>query len=166
MFLGSKKYYSLPSRSLVIACLILMTPVYTSSANAKKPHHHGNRHREAVFNNQNENDYNDYSIGLNQVQKTNLINLLRRRDNDNYILNPDIRIEISNQINSLPPGIQKRLMRGKPLPYGIAKKVILPQEVNNYLKLPQDYRIIVLGSSIIVLNSSDNVILDILQAVF
>ncbi|MGL4338200.1 MAG: hypothetical protein ACRCST_15055 [Turicibacter sp.] len=163
MFFSIKNYSNWIAKSLIFAFLIILMPVYVDSANAKKPHHHHDKHREHLSNPQYENNY---LIGLNQVQKTNLIDLLRGRDNDYYTLNPRIRIEITNQINSLPPGIQKRLAKGKPLPYGIAKKVILPQEVNSYLKLPQDYRIIVLGSSVIVLNSSDNLILDILQAVF
>jgi hypothetical protein len=161
MLFGTKNYYPWIAKSLFVACLILVIPTFVSSAHAKKPHHHRG-HRENPSNYQSETNY---LIGLNQVQKTNLIDLLRGRDN-NYSLNPGIRIEITNQINSLPPGIQKRLAKGKPLPYGIAKKIILPQEVNSYLKLPQDYKIIVLGSSVIVLNSSDNIILDILQAVF
>ncbi|MEY2833050.1 MAG: hypothetical protein RLZZ574_2309, partial [Cyanobacteriota bacterium] len=98
--------------------------------------------------------------------KTNLINLLRGRNRDNYILNNGIKIEIDHQINSLPPGIQKRLAKGKPLPYGIVKKVILPREVNDYLHLSQDYRIVVLGSSVIVFSSSDNIILDIFSNIF
>ncbi len=162
MFFGTKNYYPLIAKSLLVTCLILVTPTWVSSAHAKKPDHHRG-HRDNSSNHQYETNY---LIGLNQVQKTNLINLLRGRDNNNYLLNPGVRIEINNQINSLPPGIQKRLAKGKPLPYGIAKKVILPQEVNSYLKLSQDYRIIVLGSSVIVLNSADNIILDILQAVF
>lgn len=162
MFFGSKNYYPLIAKSLFVTCLILVTPTWVSSAHAKKPDHHRG-HRDNSSNHQYETNY---LIGLNQVQKTNLIDLLRGRDNNNYLLNPGVRIEINNQINSLPPGIQKRLAKGKPLPYGIAKKVILPQEVNSYLKLSQDYRIIVLGSSVIVLNSANNIILDILQVVF
>lgn len=163
MFFGIKNYSYWIAKSLIFAFLIILMSVCADSANAKKPHHHHGKHREHLSSPQYESNY---LIGLNQVQKTNLIDLLRGRDNDDYTLNPRIRIEITNQINSLPPGIQKRLAKGKPLPYGIAKKVVLPQEVNSYLKLPQDYRIIVLGSSVIVLNSSDNIILDILQAVF
>jgi hypothetical protein len=163
MLFTIKNYSFSLIKLLLTSYLILAIPAFARPADAKKNNHHHGRHRENLSNIQYDHDY---LIGLNQIQKTNLIDLLRGRDNNNYILNPGIRIEINNQINSLPPGIQKRLAKGKPLPYGIAKQVILPQEVNSYLKLPPNYRIVVLGSSVVVLNSTENIILDILQAVF
>jgi hypothetical protein len=166
MFLVSKNSYCWLVKSLITACLILITPAWVFSANAKKSNHsHGahGRNRENFSNTQHDSNY---LIELNQVQKINLINLLRGRNSDDFILNNGIEIEIEHQINSLPPGIQKRLAKGKPLPYGIAKKVILPREVNDYLHLSQDYRIVVLGSSVIVFSSSDNIILDIFENIF
>lgn len=164
MFLVSKNSYYWLVKSLIFACLILVMPQCVFSANAKKPnHHHHGGDIDPLSNNQYKSNY---LIRLNQDQKAELIDLLKGRDSNGYILSPGIRIEITNQINSLPPGIQKRLAKGKPLPYGIAKKVILPQEVNKHVNLSQDYKIIVLGSSVIVLSSSDNLILDILQNIF
>ncbi|BAU64241.1 hypothetical protein STA3757_16120 [Stanieria sp. NIES-3757] len=109
---------------------------------------------------------NNYSNGLSYTQKNQLIDLLRGSSRNSYLLNPSLRIEIANQINSLPPGIQKRLARGKGLPPGITKKVNLPNEINDYLNLSQNIKIIVLGSSVVVFDSFSNVILDVLQYIF
>jgi hypothetical protein len=139
-------------------------PQCVFSANAKKPnYHHHSRDIDLLSSIQYKNNY---LIRLNQEQKGDLIDLLKGRNSNGYILSPSIRIEITNQRNSLPPGIQKKLAKGKPLPYGIAKKVILPQEINKHVNLSQDYKIIVLGSSVIVVSSLDNLILDILQDIF
>ena len=105
-------------------------------------------------------------IGLNNIQRERLIDLLRGGYRSDDILSPSIRIEIANQVNSLPPGIQKRLARGKSLPPGIAKKVYLPYEVNDYLNLSQDVKIVVSGTSVIVVEPLSNIIWDVLQDIF
>jgi hypothetical protein len=145
---------------LLIACLIQIIPTFTQPSFAKKPHHH--KHSPS----QSQDNYSpNYVIGLNYTQQTSLIDLLRGNNQKDLVLSAAIRTEINNQTNSLPPGIKKRLAKGKSLPPGIAKKVELPKTVNHYLNISPDVKVIVVGSSVVVINSS-NIILDILDSVF
>jgi hypothetical protein len=149
------------SRSInLIAILSLMQ---TTSALARpKPNRHNSHHETRTNLSSNERNL----IGLNDRQKERLINLLRGGSRNDYVLNPAIRIEIRDRANSLPPGIQKRLARGKSLPPGIAKKILLPYDVNNYLDLSPDVRIVVLGSSVVIVDPLTNIVWDILDDIF
>jgi hypothetical protein len=69
---------------------------------------------------------------------------------------------MSAQVSSLPSGIQKNLLRGKGLPPGIAKKVLLPVTVVRYINLPASTNIVVVGSNIVVIDPIKNIILDII----
>jgi hypothetical protein len=149
------------TKLLFIACLIQIIPTFSSPAFAKKP----NRHKPQVIQLHNSHNVNNIS-NLSYTQQANLIAILRGTNRDNSILSPAIRIEINNQVNSLPQGIQQRLAKGKSLPPGIAKKVELPKTLNYHLKMSPEVKIIVVGSSVMVINPLDNLILDILQNVF
>ncbi|AFZ36009.1 hypothetical protein Sta7437_2476 [Stanieria cyanosphaera PCC 7437] len=142
---------------MVISSLLVATPAWS------RPHDtsHETVVKQPVLNSQ-----NNYSNGLSYTQKNQLIDLLRGSSRDSSLLNPSLRIKIANQIHSLPPGIEKRLARGKGLPSGLAKKVNLPNEINEYLNLSQELKIIVLGSSVVVLDPFNNIILDVLQYIF
>lgn len=61
----------------------------------------------------------------------------------------------------LPPGIQKRLARGKPLPPGIAKRY-LPQDLE--ARLPARSGVIrqVVGHDVLLVATATNIVLDIL----
>jgi hypothetical protein len=145
----------------VIYSLILPTPTWSHPQNTNYDHS-----SQTVAQRPNVNTQNNYSKGLSYTQKNQLIDLLRGSSRNSYLLNPSLRIEIANQIHSLPPGIEKRLARGKGLPSGLAKKVNLPHEINDYLNLSQDLKIIVLGSSVVVVDPLSNIILDVLQYIF
>ena len=82
------------------------------------------------------------------------------------MLSSDIRADIQSQIDSLPPGIQRRLSRGRRLPPGIAKKVSLPEQVNEQIDLDEDIRIIVVGSDVAVVDSTTELIIDVIRDVF
>lgn len=144
----------------LIACLVQIIPTCSSPAFAKKPDHHKPRASQLY-----DNHSKEYIANLSYTQQVNLIDILTGRNRDNSILSSAIRIEINNQVNSLPPGIQKRLAKGKSLPPGIAKKVELPKTLNHHLKMSPEVKIIVIGSSVVVINPLDNLILDILQNV-
>ncbi|MFM2310845.1 MAG: hypothetical protein RLZZ04_121 [Cyanobacteriota bacterium] len=122
-------------------------------AEAKKPHRHDS---------QQELNHSDFY--LTHTQKSNLVSLLRGGDRANSILTPSLRIEINDQANFLPPGIQKKLAKGKSLPPGIAKKVVLPKTVNSHLNLSSDNSVVAIGSSVVIVNPQ-NIILDILNGV-
>jgi hypothetical protein len=64
------------------------------------------------------------------------------------------------RVDNLPPGIQKRLARGKPLPPGIAKRA-LPRELE--LRLPARDRVIrqIVGNDVILITAA-GIVLDIL----
>lgn len=149
---------------LLIACFVHILPIFSSPSLAKKPDHHKFRASQA------HESYplrsSDYIVGFSYTQQANLIDILRGRNQPDFVLSPEIRIEINNQVNSLPPGIQKRLARGKGLPPGIAKQVELPRTLNRHLEMSPDVKIIVIGSSVAVIDPLDNLILDILHDIF
>lgn len=64
----------------------------------------------------------------------------------------------------LPPGIAKNLMRGKPLPPGIAK-VYLPNDLNKLLVVYPGYDYLVAGKDVLLVNRSTQIIADILYNV-
>jgi len=96
------------------------------------------------------------------AQKDQLITVIRGTGSEAYLLTEAQRLEITRQYASLPPGIRKNLARGKGLPPGIAKKLVLPTTVNTYLGIPTDRNIIVLGRNIVLLDPVSDRILDIL----
>ncbi len=73
-----------------------------------------------------------------------------------------MRDEIQSQIDTLPPGIQQRLARGRELPPGIAKKVTLPQQVNEELDIDDALEIVVVGPNIVILDPFTNQIVGLL----
>jgi hypothetical protein len=96
------------------------------------------------------------------VQRNQLISVIRGTGSEAYLLTEAQRLEITHQYASLPPGIRKKLARGKGLPPGIAKKFLLPPTVNTYLGIPTDRHIIIAGRSIILLDPVSDRILDVL----
>lgn len=94
-------------------------------------------------------------------QTTQIVEIIRGTSSSSYLITDSLRDQIYAQQASLPPGIRKNLLRGKGLPPGIAKKVKLPIAVCNYVNLPANTNIIVVGSNIVLVNSVTNVVLDI-----
>jgi len=94
-------------------------------------------------------------------QTTQIVEIIRGTSSSSYLITDSLRDQIYAQQASLPPGIRKNLLRGKGLPPGIAKKVKLPIEVCNYVNLPENTNVIVVGSNIVLVNSITNVVLDI-----
>ncbi|NNM32377.1 MAG: hypothetical protein HKO53_04900 [Gemmatimonadetes bacterium] len=70
----------------------------------------------------------------------------------------------SAALQPLPPGIRKRLQRGKPLPPGIAKRVA-PPELRNAASLPDGYEIIEVGLDVLLVEVATNLIHDVLMDV-
>ncbi|MGQ9870473.1 hypothetical protein [Leptodesmis sp.] len=96
-------------------------------------------------------------------QRTVLVDLLRGNCGCNYLLTNAVRTQIISQARSLPPGIQKRLLKGKGLPPGIAKKwVVLPKQVNTYVNLPTYYDLVVIGSNLVLLDQTTEVVVDLI----
>jgi hypothetical protein len=66
---------------------------------------------------------------------------------------------------ALPPGIEKNLARGKPLPPGIAKQVLPAELIKVLPAVPRGYERIILGSKILLVEVATQVIHDVLEDV-
>ena len=101
-------------------------------------------------------------ISLTTLQSNQIVDIIRGTGTHSYLINTGLRQQIFTQVSSLPPGIKKNLARGKGLPPGIAKKVLLPATVVNHVSLPANTNIIVVGSNVVVFDPIKNIILDII----
>ncbi|MBW4583091.1 MAG: hypothetical protein KME42_26280 [Tildeniella nuda ZEHNDER 1965/U140] len=100
------------------------------------------------------------------TQRTVLVDLLRGNCSCNNLLTSATRTQIMSQSRSLPPGIQKQLLRGKGLPPGIAKKLVrLPKQVNTYVNLPTYYDLVVVGSNVLLVDQVNYVVVDYISNV-
>jgi hypothetical protein len=67
-------------------------------------------------------------------------------------------------VKPLPPGIRKRLARGKPLPPGIAKQVA-PEELVKLVAVPSGYRLEEVGLDVLLVEVATGIVHDILMDV-
>jgi hypothetical protein len=67
-------------------------------------------------------------------------------------------------VEALPPGIRKRLARGKPLPPGIAKQVA-PAGLRSRVRLPDGYEIIEVGLDVLLVEVATSIVHDVLMDV-
>lgn len=65
-------------------------------------------------------------------------------------------------VEALPPGIRKRLARGKPLPPGIAKQVA-PAGLRSRIRLPDGYQIVEVGLDVLLVEVATGIVHDILM---
>lgn len=65
-------------------------------------------------------------------------------------------------VEALPPGIRKRLARGKPLPPGIAKQVA-PAGLRSRVRLPDGYQIVEVGLDVLLVEVATSIVHDILM---
>lgn len=87
-------------------------------------------------------------------------------------LTPDVRVEIENfygaidarGVEALPPGIRKRLARGKPLPPGIAKQVV-PARLRSRVRIPDGYQLVEVGLDVLLVEVATNIVHDVLMDV-
>ena len=81
---------------------------------------------------------------------------LKAQIGDFYSSRPESGVE------ALPPGIRRRLERGKPLPPGIAKKTA-PPVLRSTLALPAGYEIVEVGLDVLLVEIATNIIHDVLM---
>jgi hypothetical protein len=106
-------------------------------------------------------------VSFTSSQRTVLVDILRGDCSCGNVLSSSTRTEIISQSRSLPPGIQKKLLRGKGLPPGIAKKFVrLPKQVNTYINLPTYYDLVVVGSNVVLIDQVNYVVVDYISNVF
>jgi hypothetical protein len=67
-------------------------------------------------------------------------------------------------VESLPPGIRKRLARGKPLPPGIAKRPV-PRVLRSSIRLRSGYELIEIGLDVILVEVATGVVQDLVRDV-
>ena len=105
-------------------------------------------------------------VNFTSSQRTVLVDLLRGNCSCSSLVTNSVRTQIVSQARSLPPGIQKQLLRGKGLPPGIAKKLIrLPKQVNSYINVPTYYDLFVVGSNVVLVNQVNYVVVDFISNV-
>ncbi|MCY7332655.1 MAG: hypothetical protein LH649_08355 [Pseudanabaena sp. CAN_BIN31] len=146
--------------ALVLCTLALGSSTLLSSVEAKKPN------KVKPEKNTVTTTTSIQSLNLTSVQRTQILEIIRGTSTSSYLITDSLRQQISAQVSSLPSGIQKNLLRGKGLPPGIAKKVLLPVTVVRYINLPASTNIVVVGSNIVVIDPIKNIILDIISNIF
>jgi len=67
-------------------------------------------------------------------------------------------------VKALPPGIRKKVARGKPLPPGIAKQVA-PEELVKLVAVPSGYRLEEVGLDVLLVEVATGIVHDILMDV-
>ena len=67
-----------------------------------------------------------------------------------------------SEVEALPPGIRRRLERGKELPPGIAKKSA-PPDLRARLDLPAGYEIVEVGLDVLLVEVATNIVHDVLM---
>lgn len=97
-------------------------------------------------------------ITFTSNQRTILYDLLQ--GSNTTLIPRTTLVQIVDQRTSLPPGIQKQLLRGKGLPPGIAKKIPLSRSVISYLNLPATYNLFVIGSNVVLFDTVTGLIAD------
>ena len=114
-------------------------------------------------------DYDSEAVSLDDdildATQRSLIEALLQDTNDTLIIDTRTRRDIQAQINSLPPGIQRRLARGRALPPGIAKKVNLPTRVNEHIGLEDNVQIVIVGRDAVVVDPVTGLIVDVLRQI-
>ena len=85
---------------------------------------------------------------------------------------PDVRVQIrdfylsrsASGAQGLPPGIRRRLARGKALPPGIAKKAV-PAGLRSRIRLPAGFKIVEVGLDVFLVEVATDIVHDILMDV-
>lgn len=99
---------------------------------------------------------------LTDQQRQTLIGIILGTHSNSTLIDPALRAEILANRASLPPGIQRRLVRGRGLPPGIAKRFNLPTTVPPAVNLPPNCQVVVVGSNVVVLDPVTSLIVDVL----
>ena len=85
---------------------------------------------------------------------------------------PEIQVKIRDYyethdargVQSLPPGIQRRLARGKPLPPGIAMRAA-PADLRSRVQVPKGYELVEIGANVLLVETATKVVHDLLKGV-
>lgn len=147
--------------SLVLTAFLACSLSFAASAAPGKGNQ-GNKQKHTVSKQEKENNPKYKNKGNKQSDTTTMllsagISLVEAR----------LFAEKSQAIGykALPPGIQKNLLRGKPLPPGIAQKMVPTAMLGKLPKHPgYDWR--VAGTDLILIHIATHVVADVLRDVF
>lgn len=67
-------------------------------------------------------------------------------------------------VEALPPGIRRRLEKGKPLPPGIAKKTV-PAELRQTVQVPDGFELLEVGLDVFLVEVATSIVHDVLMDV-
>jgi hypothetical protein len=151
---------------LSIALIVINFTFLTPPVAARPDRHHKDKHNRVYENSTQAITVTTNNFTLTYEQQSLLLNLLRNKNSNNYLLSDRDRLQITNQINSLPPGIRKRLAKGKKLPSGIARQIVLSDRVNSYLNLPSNKNIVIIGNTVAVVDPVTSIILAVIDKIF
>ena len=151
-------------KTVLLLCTLALgsSTLFTSAIEAKKPDKVKPAQTSVNTTTTTTTSTSTQLLSLTALQRTQIVEIIRGTSTYSYLLNTGLRQQIFTQVSSLPPGIKKNLARGKGLPPGIAKKVLLPATVVNHVSLPANTNIIVVGSNVVVFDPIKNIILDII----
>ena len=68
----------------------------------------------------------------------------------------------ASAVEALPPGIRRRLERGRPLPPGIAKRTP-PPELRSRVAIPEGYELVEVGVDVLLVDAATDIIHDVLM---
>lgn len=154
----SWKFYT----TILTGFVLLSSGLFAPSASAKPK---GGRGHQTIYvvpssgSSINSVRYNQVQlITLSGSQRNTLYHLLR--GHNTVLLPRTTLVQIVNQRNSLPRGLQRQLARGKGLPRGIAKKIPLSRQVVSYLNLPRHYDLYMIGSNAVLIHTVTGLVAD------
>lgn len=105
---------------------------------------------------------------FNDVRRDLLMGIIFEKNRRYGLIDNPTRKTLYRQ-SALPPGIQKQLIKGEGVPPGYLNRIVkLPVPVTDYLGFPThtNVRVGVLGDDVLLYNTSDGVIYDILRNFF
>jgi hypothetical protein len=145
--------------SAVIADTSLISDAHSGGAGKGKAGQHGQGHGKA----HSKAKANKLGSKKQKIKNTKTVNNARFGTNDKtaitkyYSANPF-------STTTLPPGIAKNLLRGKPLPPGI-QKVFLPEGLLSQLPVYPGYEYLAVGKDVVLIDSNTAIVADILANV-
>jgi len=157
--------------AVVISCTVLAAPVSANPGNGNGGGGQGNGNSGTQGNNGKSGEHGNKGHG-NAGAKDKHGN--RKHDRQPNHVESDINFSLARNLavnhglvgyQSLPPGIAKKVARGKPLPPGIAKKTLPPSMINELPYYP-GYEWRAVGDDLVLIALSTAIVTAVINGVF
>lgn len=157
--------------AVVISCTVLAAPVSANPGNGNGGGGQGNGNSGTQGNNGKSGEHGNKGHG-NAGAKDKHGN--RKHDRQPNHFESDINFSLARNLavnhglvgyQSLPPGIAKKVARGKPLPPGIAKKTLPPSMINELPYYP-GYEWRAVGDDLVLIALSTAIVTAVINGVF